>query len=176
MRLDAEIAEGIPPESWPPAFVALMVKYKDASMDTVRAHGLAHAAFDARGDRAAAARALNICLEYSAHATSLHRESLISDAVVFHGRRQGRKDLAEQWLTDLPIRPHFPGLRSMAEAAVLQARGEHQSALRLLADAERDLRSLSNKTIREASLRELRKWRTELSSAILRSSNAALQE
>jgi hypothetical protein len=65
MRLDAEIAQGVPPECWPHAFIALAIKHKDQSPDTVRAHGLAHAAFDALGDREGAARALDVCLAHS---------------------------------------------------------------------------------------------------------------
>jgi hypothetical protein len=161
-RLDAEIASGHPPESWPGDFLAAATALEDDSADTVRAHGLAHAAFDARGDWDAAARALEVCLRYCSRVAPLHRDLLISDAAVFQGRRQGRANLAQEWLDLLPRSPAFPAMRSRAEAAVLQARGDRSGALAKLSAAESELRAIPVVTVRDAALREVSHWMADL--------------
>ncbi len=161
-RLDAEVAAGQPPESWPDDFLAIATALEDDSSETVRAHGLAHAAFDARDDRDAAARALEVCLRYSSFVPPMDREALISDAAVFQGRRRSDAGLAQQWLAELPESPAFPAVRARAEAAVRQARGDHRGALSQLREAESSLQMIPDATVRALTLREVRKWMSEV--------------
>ena len=162
MRLDAEISSGTPPESWPMAFLTTATAFRDRSSATIRAHGLAHAAFDARGEWDLAARALEVCLAHSARLPRFQRDALISDAAVFQGRRRGRADLAQQWLAELSESPRLHAVRARAEAAVLHARGNYAGACAKLREAESSLRGIPNVMLREAALREAHTWIAEL--------------
>jgi hypothetical protein len=165
IRLDAEVSAGTPQESWPAEFLVKATDFRDHSDDTVRAHGLAHAALDAQGEWDAAARALEVCLRQCHLVPLLHRDALIGDAAVFQGRRRGRADIAERWLADLSESPAFPAVRARAEAAVLQAHGDRHGALEKLREVESSLQAIPNDSLREATLREVRKWVGDLSEA-----------
>ncbi len=90
------------------------------------------------------------------------REGLMSDAAVFQARRRGRVDSAEKWLAAMPEKTQIPWLRPRAEAAICEAQGNIQGALRVLDDVEKAILAESNQTLREISLRFLRRWQCEL--------------
>jgi hypothetical protein len=92
----------------------------------------------------------------------LLREALMSDAAVFQGRRRKRADLAEQWLAEIPVATRGPWLRTRAEAAILEAKGDVGGALGKLAEVEAAITTLPNKGQRDALLRSLQRWKSEL--------------
>src|SRR5262249_33769982 len=102
------------------------------------------------------------CLAFSAHATPVLREALKSEAAVFQGRRRKRADLADQWLSDIPVKTQHSWFRSRAEAAVREAQGDVGGALGKLAEVEAALLTLPRNAQRDASLRMLERWKNDL--------------
>jgi hypothetical protein len=86
----------------------------------------------------------------------------MSDAGVFQARRRRRIDLAEQWLAMIPQRTEFPGLRPRVEAAILEAQGDVEGALKKLDEVETLLLGIPNEFLREINVRFLRRWKAEL--------------
>jgi hypothetical protein len=162
LRLGGELNDGVPPESLSADFLAKAVAVRDESMDTVTAHALAYAAAFHQHKDDEAARRLETCLAYSGHAMPGLREALMSDAAVFQGRRRKRADLAEQWLAEIPVGTQVPWLRTRAEAAILEARGDVDGALGKLTDVEAAIAALPNQRQRDLLLRSLQRWKSEL--------------
>ena len=162
MKLGAEIHEGRMPESFSPEFLALAVAVRDDSPETAIAHALAYASAFHRHADEEAAQALETALAYSGHAMPAVREALPCDAAIFQARRRKRADLAEDWLRLIPEKAQFPALRTRAEAAILEARGDLPGALAKLEESERALGGYANPLLRERALRLLRRWRTEV--------------
>src|SRR5262249_36094883 len=162
LGLGAEVHERVRPESFSADFLAKAVAVRDESVDTVTAHALAYsAAFHQRKD-GEAGRLLETCLAYSGHATPVMREALTSDAAVFQARRRKRADLAERWLAEIPVATRGPWLRTRAEAAILEAKGDVGGALGKLAEVEAAITTVPNKGQRDALLRSLQRWKSEL--------------
>lgn len=162
IRLSAELRDGVMPESFSSSFLAKALAIRDNSPDTVAAHAIAYAkAFYEHDDREAA-RVLEICLQYAGYVAPIMRESLISDTAVFQARRRKRLDLAEQWLGDIPQKTELPWLRCRAEAAISEAKGDTEGALKKLKEVERMMESMPDQEMREISLRFHRRWITEL--------------
>jgi hypothetical protein len=90
------------------------------------------------------------------------REALRSDAAIFQARKRNRVDLAEQWLSEVPEKALFPGLRLRAEAAILEAQGNFEGAFKKLDEVEIALMTIHDSYQRLVSLRFLQRWRHEL--------------
>jgi peptidase M50-like protein len=161
-RLGAELNDGVPPESFSADFLAKAVAVRDESADTVIAHALAYSAAFHQHKDGEAGRRLETCLAYSSHAMPFVREALMSDAAVFQGRRRKRADLAEQWLADIPVATQGTWLRTRAEAAILEARGDVRGALGKLAEVEAAIATFPNQHQRDTLLRSLQRWKLDL--------------
>jgi hypothetical protein len=162
LHLGGELTDGVPPESLSADFLAKAIAIRDASADTVKAYAIAFsAAFHQRKDNEAQQR-LETCLAYSAHATPVLREALMSDAAVFQARRRKRADLADQWLAEIPIKMQYPWFRTRAEAAILEAKGDVDGAVRKLAEVEAAILALPKNAQRDTSLRTLQRWKSDL--------------
>lgn len=98
----------------------------------------------------------------SKRAWRIAREALMSDAAVFQGRRRKRADLAEQWLAEIPIATSSPWLRTRAEAAILEAKGDAGGALGKLAEVEAAIATLPDEGRRDALGRSLQRRKSEL--------------
>jgi hypothetical protein len=162
LKIVAELADGTPPESYSPEYLELATAVRDGTSDTVTAHALAYSSAFHRKRDDEAAQMLEIALEYSGYAAPIVRDALMTDAAVFQGRRRKRADLAEAWLADLPDRTEIPWLRDLAQAGVSEAQGEIARALGALERAEQRIRVESNRVRRDASLRSIKRWRTDL--------------
>ncbi len=161
-KLGAELQEGAMPEALPADFLAKAIAVRDHSEDTVTAHAFAYsAAFHQHKDVEAGQR-LETCLQYSSYAAPALREALMSDAAVFQARRRKRADRAEQWLAEIPQTTPTSWLRSRAKAAILEARGDVDGALRKLDEYEKAILAFPNATRREILLRMLQRWKSEL--------------
>src|SRR5262249_19403353 len=161
-RLGSEFNDGVRPESLSADFLAKAVAVRDDSMDTVTAHALGYmTAFHQHKD-AEAGRLLETCLAYSSHATPALREAPMSDAAVFQAWRRKRADLAEKWLADIPVATPSPWLRTRAEAAILDAKGDVDGALAKLAQGEAAIATVPDKGQRDMLLQLLQRWRSEL--------------
>jgi hypothetical protein len=90
------------------------------------------------------------------------REALACDAAVFQARRRRRPDLAEAWLADIPPASSSEWLRSRAEAAILEARGDVPGALAKLGAHTRALASLPDRSQRQFLEKVAARWRSEL--------------
>ena len=163
LRLVGALTDGVPPESLPAEFLAKAVAVRDDSADTLMAHALAYAAAFHQHKDDEAGRLLETCLAYSGHATPGLREALMSDAAVFQGRRRKSADVAEQWLAEIPVTTQSPWLRTQAEAAILEAKGDVGGALGKLAEVEAAITTLPNKGQRDFLLRSLQRWKSDLS-------------
>jgi hypothetical protein len=75
------------------------------------------------------------------------------------------KTLQQTGLAGIPAGTQYPWLRSRAEAALLEGKGDVEGALRKLAEVETAILSLPDNAQRGASLRLLQRWKTELRSA-----------
>jgi hypothetical protein len=162
LRLGGELNDGVLPESLSADFLAKAMAVRDASADTVKAYAFAFmAAFHQRNDSEAAQR-LETCLAYSSHATPSLREALMSDAAVFQARRRKRADLADQWLAGIPDTTPNRWFRSRAEAAILEAQGDVDGAMKKLAETETAILATPKSAQRKTVLRLLQRWKSEL--------------
>ena len=73
----------------------------------------------------------------------------MSDAAVFQARTRKRVDLAEEWLEMIPQGTEFPGLRPRVEAAILEARGDFDGALKKLEEIEMLFLGIPDEGLRE---------------------------
>lgn len=162
LQLGAELNEGVPPELLSSDAIARAVGVADETAETVNAHAIAYsAAFNQHRDDEAA-RLLETCLRFSAYARPAVREALMSDAAVFQGRRRRRPDLAEKWLAAMPETIQPPWLRTRAEAAMLEARGDIGGALAKLDAIAAAIAAVPEETRRLILQRSLSRWRSEL--------------
>ncbi|HVT59109.1 MAG TPA: hypothetical protein VHR45_11990 [Thermoanaerobaculia bacterium] len=162
MKLVAELRAGVPPESLSADFLAKAVAVRDDSPDTVGAHAIAYTAALGQRKDAEAAQHLETCLEYSGFAAPAVRQALMSDAAVFQALSRKRADLAERWLAAMPKKIESPSMRTRAEAAILQAKGDAEGALRKLDEMESSLLAEPDETRREISRRSLARWKSAL--------------
>ena len=109
-----------------------------------------------------AGQRLETCLSYSGHATPALREALKSDAAVYQARRRKRADLADQWLAEIPVTAQNVWLRSRAEAAILEANGDVDGAMKKLAETEKSLLAIPKGGQRETLVRLLHRWKSDL--------------
>jgi hypothetical protein len=162
LHLGGQVLDGVLPESLSVDFLAKAITVRDASADTVRAYALAYrAAFHQQKDTEAGQR-LETCLAYSGHATAALREVLRSDAAVDQARRRKRADLADQWLAEITVTTPHGWIRSRAEAAVLEAKGDVDGAIEKLAETETAVLALPENAQRETVLRLVQRWKAEL--------------
>ena len=162
LRLGGELNDGVLPESLSAGFLAKAIAIRDPSADTMMAHAFAYsAAFHQHKDREAG-QLLETSLMYSGYAAPALREALMSDAAVFQARRRKRADLADQWLAAIPVKTQYPWFRSRAEAAILEANGDVDGAMKKLAEVESAIRTIPSRVQREAQLRLLRRWESDL--------------
>lgn len=162
LRLGGELNDGGLPESLSADFLSKATAVRDDSADTVKAHGIAYsAAFHQHKDEEAA-QCLETCLAYSSHAPPDLREALMSDAAVFQARRRKRADLADQWLAEISVATRNPWLRSRAEAAILEVKGDVDGAARKLAEVEGMILAFPNNAQRETLLKMLQRWKSDL--------------
>jgi hypothetical protein len=162
MQLGAELRDGAQPEALSADFMAKAVAVSDDSPETVAAHAIAYLADFHRHKDAEAAQALETCLKYASAATPALRQALLSDAAIFQARRRNRVDLAAQWLGEMHDVPGLPWLPLRAQAAICEANGDVEEALKKLVEVERMLGAIPNQTQREMSLRFLHRWQREL--------------
>jgi hypothetical protein len=164
LHLWGELTDGVLPEALSGDYLAKAVAVRDDSADTVTAHAIAYSsAFHQHMDSDAAQR-LEKCLAFAGRAVPLVREALMSDAAVFQARRRKRADLADQWLAAIPTRTPNPWLRSRAEAAIMEAKGDVAGAFRKLTELEPFINSIPSPAQREAQLQLLRRWKSDLGS------------
>ena len=164
-NLDNDLRDGVPPDSLSPDFLAKALAVRDESLDTVAAHSIGYAVAWWQHDDASAAQSLETCLAYSSSVPTEVRHILMSDAAVFQAQRRKRVDLAEEWLGMIPQQTAFPGLRPRVEAAILEARGDFDGALKKLEEVELLFLGIPDEGMREVNMRFLRRWRTELLAA-----------
>jgi hypothetical protein len=161
-RLNAEMRDGVPPDALSAVFLTKALAVRDDSVDTVAAHSVGYVVAWWRYDYAAAAQMLETCLAYSSHVPPAVRHILMSDAGVFQARRRKRIDLAKEWLAMIPQKTEFPGLRPRVEAAILEAQGNFDGALKKLEEVEMLFLGIPEEALREANVRFLRRWKAEL--------------
>jgi len=162
MLLVLDLRNGVLPEDLRPEYLAMAIKIRDDSPDTVTGYMLAYASsWYARPD-SESAHLLEVCLQYARFAPPMLREALVADAGVFQGRKRKRDDLARGWLADLPQKTYFPGLRQRVEAAICEAQNDVQGSLNKIAEVEAETSKLPDQQQRMVSLRLLARWRSEL--------------
>jgi hypothetical protein len=162
LHLGGQLTDGILPESLSADFLAKAIAVRDASSDTVKAYAIAFwAAYHQHQDGEAGQR-IETCLAYSGHATPVLREALMSEAAVYLARRRKRADLADQWLSGIPATTRFPWYRSRAEAAILEAKGDVDGAMKKLAETETAILALAKNAQRETLLVLMQRWKSEL--------------
>jgi hypothetical protein len=165
LRLNADLADGVPPESLPTDYLSKAIALTDHSPDTVTAHAIAYAAAYWRHQDVEAGHLLETCLGHSSTVAPAVREALMSDAAVFQARKRKRPDLAQQWLAAMAATSPLSWLRSRAEAAVLEAHGDIEGTLKKLDEYEKAILALPDETQRDVLARGLRRWRAELPGA-----------
>jgi hypothetical protein len=162
LQLAAELRSGIEPENLSPDFIAKAIAVRDESPDTAIGYVFAYTAAWYKDAPDKAAQLLETCLEYSQFSSPMMREALRCSAAVFQGRKRNRVDLAEQWLSEIPEKTFFPGLRLQAESATLEAQGNIGDALKKLDEIQTSLMTIHDSNQRSVSLRSVQRWRGEL--------------
>ena len=163
MTVTVDFRNGVPPDELPAPVLDALTAHQDASVDTSVAYAVAYSASFYSGDEDRSARLLETALRFSGHVAPPFRAALIRDAAVFQGRRRRRADLAEAWTNDLPADAQA-WLRTRAEAAALQARGEPAAAAAKLEACERAIAGVPMPTEeqRRMAIRLLGRWKAEL--------------
>jgi len=164
MSVVAAFHDGVAPDELPAADIAAVVALEDDSAETSFAHAVAYASAFYAGDDERSARLLETSLRYARYVPPPFRAGLISDAAVFQARRRNRPDLALAWRDDLPLdSPAW--LRTRAEAAVLQARGQVDGAAAKLDECEQAIAAqpMPSEAQRRMVIRQLGRWKAELS-------------
>ena len=162
LHLGGELSDGVLPESLSADFLARVIAVRDESADTVKAHAIAFSAAFHQHNDSDAAQLLETCLAYSNHATPVLRETLISEAAVFQARRRKRADLADQWLAGIPEKTQNRWFQSRAEAAILEAKGDVDGAMKKLAETETAILAIPKSAQRDTLLRLLQRWKSDL--------------
>jgi hypothetical protein len=162
MQLVKEFDEGVLPEAYSAEALTKAIAVRDESWDTTTAYSLAYSSAFHRHQDAEAARLYEVALRYSAGETPAIREAMMNEAVMWHARRSKRLDLAERWLADMPSKSRLPWGRAPAEAAVLEARGDAEAALRKLDEYERVMRAVFEGRAGAAMATLIERWRSEV--------------
>jgi hypothetical protein len=81
---------------------------------------------------------------------------------VYQARRRKRADLADEWLSAIPVTTQSPWFRSRAEAAILEVKGVVDGAMQKLAETETAILALPKNAQRETLLLLLQRWRSDL--------------
>jgi hypothetical protein len=162
LHLGGQLADGVLPESLSADFLAKAIAVRDASADTVKAYAMAFSAAFHQDKDSEAGQRLETCLAYAGHAIPALREALKSDAAVYQARRRKRADLADQWLAEIPVMAQYAWFRSRAEAAILEANGDVDGAMKKLAETETALLAIPKSAQRETLLRLLDRWQSDL--------------
>ncbi len=162
LKLVTDMIDGVAPADLSPEFIALAVAVDDDSPDTLSAHLIAYSSAHHRHEHDEAARLLEVALRHADIATPMMRQALATEAAVFQARRRRRVDLAEQWFAAIPEKTEMPWLRTVAEAALLEGRGDVAGAFAKLDGAERIIRAWPNPIQQKLSLAALERWRAEL--------------
>ena len=156
------LADGAAPDQLDKELLQTSVSFVDKSPDTVAAHALAYESAFAAHDNETAARYLETCLAYCQFTPPIVWESLFASAAIFQARRRKRVDLAEAWLAALPEKTRIPGLRTQAEAAILEAQGELEGALAKLEESRAACEKIAMPAVKTSSLASLDRWKKEL--------------
>jgi len=162
LHLGGQLADGVLPESLSADILAKAIAVRDASADTVKAYAMAFSVAFHQDKDSEAGQRLETCLAYAGHATPALREALKSDAAVYQARRRKRADLADQWLAEIPVTAQYAWFRSRAEAAILEANGDVDGAMKKLAETETSLLAIPKSAQRETLLRLLHRWESDL--------------
>jgi hypothetical protein len=162
LHLGGELNDGVLPEAVSANFLAKAIAIRDDSADTVTAHAIAFSAAFHQQKDSEAAQLLETSLAYSNHATPVVREALMSEAAVFQARRRRRADLADQWLARIPGTTQYPWFRSRAEAAILEAKGDIDGAIKKLTEQEAAILAMPKNSQRDTLLRLLQRWKSDL--------------
>lgn len=163
LHLGSQLADGVLPESLSADFLAKAIAVRDDSADTVKANAMAFSAAFHQHKDSEAGQSLETCLAHCGHATPALREALKSDAAVYQARRRKRADLANQWLAEIPATAQYQWLLSRAEAAILEANGDVEGAMKKLTETETAILAIPKSIQRETSLRLLQRWKSDLS-------------
>ena len=161
-QLSAELQSGVEPENLSPDFLAKAIAVKDESPDTTAGYAFAYSAAWYKDAPDQAARLLETCLEYSQFSAPMMQQVLRCDAAIFQARKRNRVDLAEQWLSEIPLKTFFPGQRLRVESAILEAQGNLEGALKKLDEVKTALMTIHNSYQRSVSLRFLERSKREL--------------
>jgi hypothetical protein len=164
MELDHAFERGVLPEALSQELLAKAIAVRDESPETAAAHALAFSSAIHRGRLADAGHFLETCLRYSRTLPRAIREALMSDAAIWQARRRKRIDLAQRWLADMPARPELPWVRTEAEAALLEARGDVEGALARIDEVERQVRATLAGPRGEMWSTLMERWRAEVRS------------
>lgn len=162
LQLASGLQSGVEPENLSPDFIAKATAVKDESPDTAIGYGFAYLAAWYQEKTEQAAQSLETCLEYSQFSAPIMKEALKCDAAVFQARKRKQIDLAEQWLSEIPEKTIRPGLRLRVEAAILEAQGNIEEALKKLDEVETALMTVHDGYQKPISLHFVRRWKLEL--------------
>ncbi|HEY2392184.1 MAG TPA: M50 family metallopeptidase [Candidatus Angelobacter sp.] len=162
LQLVAELRSGVDPENLSPDFLAKATAVKDESPDTVAAYIFAYSSAWYGNNVDETAQLLETCLEYAQFSPPAMREVLKSSAAVFQARKKKHGDLAEGWLSELPEKTITPNLRLYGEAAIREAQGDLEGAVKKLDEIETTLLAIRDTQQRAVSQRSLKRWRREL--------------
>jgi hypothetical protein len=163
MQICAALWDGVLPEQLDPDLLKKATALVDHWPDTASGYILAFSAAFHQHNDAEAARCLETALQHSQFITFAGREALLIEAAIFQAKRRGRIDIAEQWLTGVPQKTLAPGLRCLAEAAILEMRKETAAALTKLNESEQAISGMPAGFQRDVLLSSLARRKSEIS-------------
>jgi hypothetical protein len=157
-----QIKAGVEHEALSPTLVEEATAVRGRSLLTVVAHSIAYVRAYYQKNDSLAADHLETCLASSGWAKPGIRYALMADAAIFQAERRHRVDLAEQWLADVPIDGTTKNYRLKAEGAILQARGDFETALLKIIECIKEAESILDERKRHRSLAKLSEWKDEV--------------
>jgi len=167
IQLLTAMVQGTPPEKCDPQLVRQATALIDRSPDTVNAQQLGYTVAYHSGNDDEAARCLENSMAYGQLAGPALREGFPFQAATFQARKRKNVPLAREWLQDAPQKPMVPALRLNAEAAILEAEGHIDEALKKIDESMAQAHAIKEDARRRMSVMFLEKWKAEITSANL---------
>lgn len=164
IQLSTVLIEGTAPEECDPELVRQVTALMDRSPDTAVAQQLGYTVAYYSGNDDEAARCLESSMAHGRLAGPALREGFPFQAAIFQARKRKNVALAKEWLQDAPQKLMVPAMRLNAEAAIFEAEGHIDEAVKKIEESMALARAIKEDSRRKVTIMLLEKWKAEITS------------